>query len=371
LVKAEELRVSFGFDENWWRIYGGRYPIRNLLQEEKGRRNLIRGLQDTGIFFVEQLLDQSGKNMVTWQQVMLARDKVRRGKRPKWFTVVESKLLQDRNRRVVKEEWIGDANNMYTLRIVSKEVSCNNRKKEWILLRGKENEPVVKKIIEKRRCKVLTENWKLVKDTESLKKSPIKGFRCMEKQEEDGSSGSLKWVPKSRILSCLPRPVVKEGKRFCLIPTDMLEEMVRSETPTSKGKEHVVEDVVIEDIDVEMIRQQKMGREMEETLEQQLQNNRERDSNILWFYTDGSLRFIEGGSKMGAGWVQVDSEGKLCLAEGRCRIEAWPSSTKPELVAIWLALLTVPSNSKVVIRTDSLEAIAGLSKDLELCEVKK
>ncbi|CAG8781377.1 21907_t:CDS:2, partial [Gigaspora rosea] len=47
LVKARELKVSFGFDENWWYIYGGKYPIRNLLQEEKESRNLISGLQDT------------------------------------------------------------------------------------------------------------------------------------------------------------------------------------------------------------------------------------------------------------------------------------------------------------------------------------
>ena len=67
----------------------------------------------------------------------------------------------------------------------------------------------------------------------------------------------------------------------------------------------------------------------------------------------------------------MDSEENLCLAEGRYRVEAWLSSTKPELVAIWLALLTVPSNSKIVIRTNSLGAIAGLSRDLELREVKK
>ena len=48
-----------------------------------------------------------------------------------------------------------------------------------------------------------------------------------------------------------------------------------------------------------------------------------------------------------------------------------PFSTKSELVAIWLTLLIVPSNRKVVIRTDSLGAIAGLSRNLELREGKK
>ncbi|CAG8791080.1 12547_t:CDS:2, partial [Gigaspora rosea] len=203
----------------------------------------------------------------------------------------ESKLLQDESRRIVKEEWIGNANNMYMLRMSSKE-----------------------RIIEKRKCKVLTENWRMVEDTNSLEKSPSKSFQYLEKQEKNRSSKSMKWLMKSRILSCLPRPVVKEEKRLCLIPTNMLEEMVRPETPVSKEKEHIAGD--------------------------QLQSNRERDSNILVFYTDESLRSVEGGNKMEAGWVQVDSEGNLCLAKGMYRVEAWPSSTKPELVAIWLALLT-------------------------------
>ncbi|CAG8761430.1 11074_t:CDS:1, partial [Gigaspora rosea] len=64
---------------------------------------------------------------------------------------------------------------------------------------------------------------------------------------------------------------VKEGKHVYMIPTDILKEMVRPEAPISKEKEHIAEDVVIEDINVGMIRQQKVGREMEETLEQQLQ----------------------------------------------------------------------------------------------------
>ncbi|CAG8723660.1 21355_t:CDS:1, partial [Gigaspora rosea] len=77
--------------------------------------------------------------------------------------------------------------------------------------------------------------------------------------------------PKFRILYCLPGPVVKVGKRICLILTDMLEKIVHPESPTSKEKEHIAEYVIIEGIDVEMIRQQKMGHKIEETLEQQLQ----------------------------------------------------------------------------------------------------
>ncbi|CAG8811330.1 10299_t:CDS:2, partial [Gigaspora rosea] len=140
LVKARELKVSFGVDENWWCIYGRKYPIRNLLQEEKGSSKF---------------------------------DKWTTGYR---YILFESKLLQDEGRRTVKEEW------RKRERAGSKE---NHRKK----------------------------------------KVPGKSFQYLERQEESGSSKSAKWLTKSRILSCLPRPVVKEGKHVCLIPTDMLEEM--------------------------------------------------------------------------------------------------------------------------------------------------
>ncbi|CAG8673735.1 217_t:CDS:2, partial [Gigaspora rosea] len=128
-----------------------------------------------------------------------------------------------------------------------KEISRNNRKKEWIVLKGKENEPVVKRIIKKRKCKVLTENWRMVEDTNSFVKSSGKDLIMLTKASS------------------------KEGKRMCLIPTDMLEEMVYPEASISKEKEHIAKDVMIENIDIGMIRQQKLGREMEEILEQQLQ----------------------------------------------------------------------------------------------------
>ncbi|CAG8793947.1 10002_t:CDS:1, partial [Gigaspora rosea] len=56
----------------------------------------------------------------------------------------------------------------------------------------KENEPVVKRIIEKRKYKVLTENWRMVEDTNSLGKCPSKSLQYLERQEESGSSESAK-----------------------------------------------------------------------------------------------------------------------------------------------------------------------------------
>ena len=63
---------------------------------------------------------------------------------------------------------------------------------------------------------------------------------------------------------------------------------------------------------------------------------------------------------MGIGWVQVSEDEKDLIFKGRARVGNWPSSTRPELLAILCALFTVVSNSKVQIKTDSAAAILAI-----------
>jgi len=44
----------------------------------------------------------------------------------------------------------------------------------------------------------------------------------------------------------------------------------------------------------------------------------------------------------------------------RAKIDNWPTSTRAELAAIFLALLTVPEKAKVSIHTDNLSAIQSI-----------
>ena len=69
---------------------------------------------------------------------------------------------------------------------------------------------------------------------------------------------------------------------------------------------------------------------------------------------------------MGASWIWLDSDKEVKLVEGKLGFSSWPSSTKAELVAIWLAILIVPKEVDIVINTDSVAAIASLDKELQL-----
>src|SRR6266542_6908106 len=59
---------------------------------------------------------------------------------------------------------------------------------------------------------------------------------------------------------------------------------------------------------------------------------------------------------MGASWVIENTELSF-----KCGVEHFPSSTRPELMAILTALLAVPMHAIVLIYTDSQAAIDGIN----------
>jgi ribonuclease HI len=82
------------------------------------------------------------------------------------------------------------------------------------------------------------------------------------------------------------------------------------------------------------------------------------------FYTDGSLtpNFPPSIDKQDTNLVYTDMGAAFCvnnepLLSVQANLSLWPSSTRTELVAIFLALLTSPINAKIKIYTDSQSAI--------------
>ncbi|CAB5175648.1 unnamed protein product [Rhizophagus irregularis] len=110
----------------------------------------------------------------------------------------------------------------------------------------------------------------------------------------------------------------------------------------------------------------------QDTLKQELTNIRHQLKSLknIEYYTDGSLanRTIDNNNflyradnttvDLGAAFYTSNELGEfsvyLCLS-------LWPSSTRAEIVAIFLALLTAPENSNVTIYTDSLGAINSIN----------
>src|SRR5262245_19772829 len=60
---------------------------------------------------------------------------------------------------------------------------------------------------------------------------------------------------------------------------------------------------------------------------------------------------------MGAGWISADES-----TSGNCALLNWPSSTRAELAAILLVLLTIPTGANIIIYTDSQAVIDGINQ---------
>ncbi|PKY58148.1 hypothetical protein RhiirA4_429498, partial [Rhizophagus irregularis] len=111
----------------------------------------------------------------------------------------------------------------------------------------------------------------------------------------------------------------------------------------------------------------------QDTLRQELTNIRYRLRSLknIEYYTDGSLanQIIDTNNQsnniadntivnLGAAFYTNNEEGEYSVYSS---LSLWPSSTRAEIVAIFLALLTAPENSNVTIYTDSLGAINSIN----------
>jgi len=116
-------------------------------------------------------------------------------------------------------------------------------------------------------------------------------------------------------------------------------------------------EVEIEDTGVLIIKDNIESEEYKEALIREYRLNLQSvDALSFQFYTDGSLgNSSDGEKRMGAAWVQTEgpNQGNFFAAG----VTDWPSSYRAEIVAIILAMLTVPQNSEIEIVTDSASCI--------------
>jgi len=119
-----------------------------------------------------------------------------------------------------------------------------------------------------------------------------------------------------------------------------------------------------------LLKMQGFDNNLETLLLKQLEENMKVDCTDYSFYTDGSLVKEEDECRMGASWVQVSKDESRLLMEGKMRIAKWPSSTKAELAAVWMVVLVVACNSKIVVKLDSAAAIASLESEEPLHNIR-
>ena len=82
------------------------------------------------LFVLEQLIDSSGKFMLTWQQTKYIRSLKKKGRTPSWYLKLEQKVLKEGRSREVKDAYRIKKINEKARKIRPKRIAQDRRKKE-------------------------------------------------------------------------------------------------------------------------------------------------------------------------------------------------------------------------------------------------
>ncbi|CAG8481844.1 3182_t:CDS:2 [Gigaspora margarita] len=159
IKQCKNLDLIFDMVEGSWHLQENGPTIISML-DSKSEKQSKQPHIDLGLFFVRQLLNCSGRNLLTWQQIKTARGANCRDKVPLWFRKLEELLIDDTENRKVKEDFFSNDINTSALQPHCGNITSDNRRKQWIWFVQKNKKKWylgrVTKILEK---SALIEHW--------------------------------------------------------------------------------------------------------------------------------------------------------------------------------------------------------------------
>ena len=342
---------------------------------EKGIIDInLSGLQKYGLFFINQIIGINGNQLLTWSQIRSLKQIRSRGRKPKWFKVIEElMIIKDDLDRNIKLDYRIENYNEETIMCKLKRPTDDKRKHEWVMFIDKEqnNRIEIGKIVEKKK---ITEDknayWKLqhwagvgLKDEEDKDIiRPCEG--CKSTKEYDTEDRCIIHKLNNTLFDIgkvKQKTIENYSYGTAEMPLDTIKYVMENNNKIKISREMEKNKPLVYIIDIEdhfiekWISDDNIKKEFIDRL------NRFKGKNIdsFWFYTDGSLlkHKKEDSMRMGYGWIEEQTG----IQMGH-RIRDWFSSTRAELFAIWSALLCAPYDSKITIFTDSQSAVDLLKK---------
>src|SRR5260363_206261 len=218
---------------------------------------------------------------------MRSKDKSNRGKVLQWFKDIEATIIANSITREVKQEFQVSEGNELAPVIKRKKITLDGRKKEWVLMKGKENEIDIRRVVEKKERKVLVEKWP------DINKEGAR-IRLVANKEINSDKPQQQWVQKKEIFTALQGAKRQESDWVFNISADMVKSslekrVVKKEELDRIARASLTGVISIEGIEIELIKRQGFSHYCENLLLEQLGKNISIADNCVVFYTDGSL----------------------------------------------------------------------------------
>ncbi|CAG8610167.1 16187_t:CDS:2, partial [Gigaspora rosea] len=359
---ALERQVSFKPKSIKWEVKGEGPTILELMNPKLNFK-AAKTLEKFNIFYANQLILQDNKTLATWRQLKLVKCATSKERKPIWFEHLESLLLQDPVTREIKNDLYINADLKGLAIPKLQNLSVDKRIKDWVITKEMDSEHILGHIVKKSSNSVLIEHWKELDHVVPGQSKLEKYDKCALSIDPAQDPCTLR-LSKNKILGALPKSALESSSKTTKIKTNLWQGVQSQQQ--SNHESVLLELKSIEWPEIELIQNQYFNNKLSLQLTEELRRNIYRNKETYYFYTNGSLfETAPNETKdpaMGAAWVQVDENETQLLEQGVCRTRNWPSSMKPKLLAILMALYTVPEKKIVKIFTDSESAIAGNQK---------
>jgi exonuclease III/ribonuclease HI len=329
----------------------------NTLSRERAINNYVdRPDSQLFLIFLCQLLCNNSSSLLSWTQIKHVLNISLKGPSPLYFRFLEQFIMIDTTgqRNIVLNSSIALNNNCMVTYYIPKPPTTDGRRKEWVLVIQNDFEYIGK--IEKKISinSFLYQHW--IRLPNNLL---TKCLGCNQNCETNNHCIKRGCFTQSTVIKVENLSKAINNHTFRLItPVDLIKKKKLIKQLTLKGESRIT-DILIEDSNISMIHKLIFPQDIAQELEIRSKALSQQPTRDYHIYTDGSLDFnskdANGNVIMGSGWILQHSD--ISFA---CGLRYFPSSTRPELLAILTALLAIPNESRVTIYTDSQAAIEGI-----------
>ena len=162
IVKAKEIGIDIKTENCLWKVFGYGKRVRDMI-EAKTWTTSSSTINEWGLIYLNQLIDTKGDNLITWRQLKSLQGLSCKGKKAKWFSEIEKKMLRTQASRELHDHYKTNSYNTLAFKVTWTKMSEDRRKKEWIM-HGPKHDQQLSRISRKKKEKVLAEHWLMHRD---------------------------------------------------------------------------------------------------------------------------------------------------------------------------------------------------------------
>ena len=357
---------------------GGSTSIKNVLKNQKIYNKSIKSLSRLNIMFIDQIIDQDNKLLLDWQVLLSLTNENNKGHPPIWYQLIKEKITTPKinNELNINFDHLNYTNNHHTW---TNQISKDNRTKEWIASYTSDQKTTWGKVLNKnihdmdQKKNTITISHHTIDTTtnHNTKLTPCQGCElndhriknpqstCNFRRSQSETKG-IKFLNSRKT-----KKKVIPHKKEALVK--ILNNELSSTIDINNNNIDLSQQLLIPIIDLgsslihKWIDTKIYSKQLIQALEDNTTKDPVNEKSNYEFYTDGSLK--DRGNEqvsMGSSWIQT--VGPNPNTNFQASTSSWPSSSKAEAMAIFLALLTVPLKKNVEIHTDSQVCIDTFNK---------